>query len=231
MDEADLEPMGEEMDPMMEDDMMEKMKEEMEKMDDEVDMSGNHSQLTEQDKSFDLALSAEVDYSFCFQFMLCMIAICVGLLQGYQVGIIAGTELFFGKEYKGINHAVDTDNDEPPSTQDREFFVSFFSLGAALGSFFGCLVADWIGRKWAAIIGNVFIAAGFIIIIVGNDMIAGFAGRFVSGIGQGIQSFAIPLYLNEVGTNRYNKIIEAFFTLSMGGGMILGLNLAIPFRN
>ena len=65
-----------------------------------------------------------------------IIAVCTGLLQGYQVGLIAGTELFLGEEMKGISIGDDSDGAEA-STQDREFFVSFFSLGAALGSLFG----------------------------------------------------------------------------------------------
>jgi hypothetical protein len=37
--------------------------------------------------------------------------------------------------------------------------------------------------------------------------------------------------LNEVGTQAYNKIVVAFFSLFTGAGMIAGLNLAIPFRH
>lgn len=81
------------------------------------------------------------------------------------------------------------------------------------------------------IIGDTIIAAGFIIIILTQGVFGGFFGRFVSGFGQGIQSFTIPLYLNEVGTASYNKIVTAFFTLFTGGGMIAGLNLAVPFRH
>lgn len=104
-------------------------------------------------------------------------------------------------------------------------------MGAAFGAIFGSQFADWFGRKWTVIVSDIFIAAGFVIIIFADSIWVGWVGRFVSGIGQGIASFGIPLYLNEVGTSRYNKIITAFFTLFTGGGMITGLNLAIPYRH
>lgn len=104
-------------------------------------------------------------------------------------------------------------------------------MGAAIGALFGGQLADWIGRKWMTVLGDVFIAAGFIVIILTNGVFGGFFGRVVSGFGQGIISFTIPLYLNEVGTPAYNKIVTAYFTLFTGAGMIGGLNLAIPFRH
>lgn len=59
----------------------------------------------------------------------------------------------------------------------------------------------------------------------------GFIGRTITGLGSGFQSFAIPLYLNEVGNPRWNKVVTACFTLFTGVGMLTGLNLAIPFRH
>jgi hypothetical protein len=56
-------------------------------------------------------------------------------------------------------------------------------------------------------------------------------GRAVTGIGSGLQSFAIPLYLNEVGNPKWNKVIIACYTLFTGVGMLTGLNLCIPFRH
>ena len=81
------------------------------------------------------------------------------------------------------------------------------------------------------VLGDLIIGVGFIIVIIAPGIFAGFIGRFVSGFGQGITSFTIPLYLNEIGTAKYNKIVAAFYTLFTGGGMILGLNVAVIFRH
>jgi MFS family permease len=74
-------------------------------------------------------------------------------------------------------------HEEKPSTQEREFFVSFFALGAAVGALFGGQLADLVGRKWMTIIGDVIIAGGFLIIILTNGIFGGFFGRVVSGLG------------------------------------------------
>lgn len=185
--------------------------------------------LTEGDLEYQVLAERSPSYSCCFQFGLYVMAMIAGLLQGYQIGIIAGTELLLGDEYAGINIADVAE--EKPDRQEREFFISFFSLGAAIGALGGAALADAIGRKWATLVGNTLIAIGFVIVILAPDVLWGFVGRFVSGIGQGIQSFSIPLYLNEVGTASYNKIVAAMFTLFTGAGMITGLNLAVPFRH
>lgn len=70
---------------------------------------------------------------------------------------------------------------------------------------------------------------GFILIIISGGILGGIFGRFVAGIGQGINSFAIPIWLCEVGRSTYTKIIMAVFQSFSSGGILLGLNLCIPF--
>lgn len=163
-----------------------------------------------------------------------LVAITAGILQGYQIGIIAGIELFLPDEYKGITIDDGDGNSHMeggPSTKDREFFVSFYALGAAFGTLFGGNLCDWAGRRNVAIFGDAVISLGFIVIIFTNAINVGWVGRGVAGVGSGIQSFAIPLYLNEVGNPKWNKVIIAMFTLFTGIGMLTGLNLSIPFRH
>lgn len=185
--------------------------------------------LTEGDLEYKILELREAKFDCCFQFNLYIIAIIAGLLQGYQIGIIAGTELLIGDEYTGLE--VGEYHEEKPNTQEREFFVSFFALGAAIGALLAGQMADWLGRKWMTVVGDAIIGVGFIIVILSDGIFGGFFGRFTSGIGQGVTSFTIPLYLNEVGTAKYNKIVAAFFTLFTGTGMIVGLNVAEILRH
>lgn len=161
--------------------------------------------------------------------MLWLISILAGIIQGFQIGAVAGTELTIGDEYSGID--VGDYHEAHPNTQERELFVSLYALGAASGALFGGQACDSIGRKTVTIIGTLLISAGFIIIIIGQGIAAGFLGRLVGGVGQGIVSFSIPLYLSEVGTNDFNKIIMALMSLFSGAGMLGGLNLSVPFQH
>lgn len=79
--------------------------------------------------------------------------------------------------------------------------------------------------------GDGFVATGFIFIILTDGIFAGFFGRFISGFGQGLTSFSIPMYISELGALQSNKMICAIFTLASGCGMVFGLNIAIPLRH
>lgn len=134
-------------------------------------------------------------FNCCFVFSLYVLAITAGLLQGYQVGIIAGLELFVKDEYRDINQKVES--------RERELFVSLFSLGAAFGSLFAGEISDAIGRKWIILLGDTLVGAGFIVIVFSKKVWVGYIGRIVSGFGSGFLSFVIPVYLGEVGPPKW----------------------------
>lgn len=174
-------------------------------------------------------MARDIKFSCCFQFMLWLISMLAGIIQGFQIGAVAGSELSISDEYSGAN--IGDLHEAKPNTQEREIFVSIYALGAAAGALFGGQACDSLGRKTVTIIGTSLIAMGFIIIIISQDICSGFIGRLVGGIGQGIISFSVPLYLNEVGSQSFNKIIVAVMSLFQGTGMLGGLNLAIPFQH
>jgi len=118
-----------------------------------------------------------------------LVAITAGILQGYQIGIIAGLELYIPDEYKGVTIGEDgseTSGTTGTSTKEREFFVSFYAIGAAFGTFFGGQLCDSFGRRNIAIFGDFIIAGGFLVIIFTEMISLGFLGRVISGLGSGI---------------------------------------------
>ena len=143
--------------------------------------------LTDEEKyQFKGKMTGEGDYSNWFQFAMYMVAISAGILQGYQIGIIAGLELYIPDEYKGIvvgEDGSETTGTNGTSTKEREFFVSFYAIGAAVGTFFGGQLCDTFGRRNITIFGDFIIAGGFLIIIFTQMISLGFIGRTVSGLG------------------------------------------------
>ena len=138
-------------------------------------------------------------YNCCFVFCVYILSITAGLLQGYQVGIIAGLELFIKDEYKDMAEKVES--------HERELFVSLFSLGAAFSSLFAGSISDYIGRKWVIIAADIFIGAGFLVIAFCPYLWCGLLGRVLSGIGSGLLSFIIPVYLEEMGPPGHTNIV------------------------
>jgi len=82
-----------------------------------------------------------------------------------------------------------------------------------------------------AILGNLIIGGGFFVIILTETISLGWIGRSITGLGSGVLSFAVPLYLNEVGSQEYNKLVIACYTYFTGVGMFGGLNFAILVRH
>ena len=158
-------------------------------------------------------------FSCGFIFWLLVLSCISGTLVGYQQGIIAGSELFLKDEYEGI------------TTQEREFFVSFYALGAFAGTLIGGYMSDRWGRKGSMVIADVFICGGLLWISFIPNMYLGFVGRIITGFGSGISSFAVPMYISEIVPDKYNKKLVAAYGCFSSAGLVGGLNLAIPFRH
>lgn len=110
-------------------------------------------------------------------------------------------------------------------------FVALFSLGAAFGSLFAGEVSDAIGRKYIILLGDSLVGAGFLIIVFGKKVWVGYIGRLISGCGSGFISFVVPVYLGEVGPQKWTKLSQSIFGFASGIGIIGGLDLAIPYRH
>ncbi|WVR07320.1 hypothetical protein IAU60_004361 [Kwoniella sp. DSM 27419] len=81
------------------------------------------------------------------------------------------------------------------SDWNKEAITSSTTLGALLGGLLAGSLSDYTGRKLVIVLANaVFIAAGSV-----NTMIT---GRFVVGLGVGLASCIVPLYIGEIAPSR-----------------------------
>ena len=73
---------------------------------------------------------------------------------------------------------------------------------ALLGAFFGALIAgplsDWVGRKPIIIASSTLFAVGAGIMAAAPYVYVLMVGRIVVGLGVGVASMIIPVYLSEV---------------------------------
>jgi MFS family permease len=108
-----------------------------------------------------------------------------GLLFGYDTGVISGAILFLK-------------NDFAMSTFDLEMIVSGVLVGAALGSFVGGRLADLYGRRGLLFVTAVIFAAGAVICGAAPSVLVLIAGRIIVGLGIGLASGTVPVYISEV---------------------------------
>ena len=73
---------------------------------------------------------------------------------------------------------------------------------AQLGAFFGSLVAgplaDRIGRKPVILLADVLFTVGAIVMAIAPEIYVLMIGRIIIGLGVGIASMIVPIYLAEV---------------------------------
>src|SRR6202790_1088007 len=108
-----------------------------------------------------------------------------GLLFGYDTGVISGAELFLK-------------NDFTLSTFALEVIVSGVLAGAAVGAMLGGRLADPFGRRRLLIVTAIIFGVGAIVCAAATSPVILIVGRIVVGLGIGLSSGTVPVYISEV---------------------------------
>ena len=141
-------------------------------------------------------------------FLLITIPALGSLLHGFEIGIISGAMAAVVKDI------------ELTSFQQSLMVGSVF-FGGAISILFGGKLADCYGRRFTLQVGSVLTLVGLIMAgaAIGYDSLL--TGRLLQGLGVGLITFVIPLYLTESmpAANRGKGTSSVQFFLS--GGIVL----------
>lgn len=115
-----------------------------------------------------------------------------GFLFGYDTGVISGALPYLRDDLLA------------PQTSDKhklawlqELIVSAAVLGAGMGSAVGGWFSDRLGRKEVLLVGDVFFTVGALLMAVASTANALIAGRAFVGLGVGLASVTVPVYIAE----------------------------------
>ena len=122
---------------------------------------------------------------------------------GYDTGIIAGAQLYLKDTWPEI------------TVIERSLVVSLALLGAFFGSLLAGPLSDGFGRKIIIIFSDLLFVAGSIIMAFSTTIIMLMVGRFVVGLGVGIASMIIPVYLSEVSPISTRGAVVACFIVAV----------------
>jgi SP family galactose:H+ symporter-like MFS transporter len=131
-----------------------------------------------------------------------------GLLFGYDTGVISGAELFFK-------------NDFTLSTFALEVIVSGVLAGAAVGALAGGRLADLFGRRLLLIVTAIIFAAGAVICAAATSPAMLIVGRIIVGLGIGLSSGTVPVYISEVSPADARGWTVSLFQLAITIGILL----------
>jgi MFS transporter, SP family, galactose:H+ symporter len=131
-----------------------------------------------------------------------------GLLFGYDTGVISGAELFFK-------------NDFTLSIFELEVIVSGVLAGAAVGALGGGRLADLFGRRLLLIVTAIIFAAGAVICAAATSPAILIVGRIIVGLGIGLSSGTVPVYISEVSPADARGWTVSLFQLAITIGILL----------
>jgi MFS transporter, SP family, galactose:H+ symporter len=142
-----------------------------------------------------------------FVYMAAVIAALGGLLFGYDTGVISGAELFFSKDFT-------------LSTLALELIVSVVLAGAAVGALLGGRLADIFGRRRLLIVTAIIFIAGAILCAGATSPTMLIVGRVIVGLGIGLASGTVPVYISEVSPAEARGWQVSLFQLAITLGIL-----------
>src|ERR1700690_4104784 len=131
-----------------------------------------------------------------------------GLLFGYDTGVISGAELFLKNDFSLSVFAL-------------EVIVSGVLAGAAIGALAGGRLADIFGRRTLLIATAGIFAAGAILCAAAPSLAILIAGRIIVGLGIGLSSGTVPVYISEVAPADARGWTVSLFQLAITIGILL----------
>jgi SP family galactose:H+ symporter-like MFS transporter len=141
-----------------------------------------------------------------------------GLLFGYDTGVISGAQLFFAKDFSLSTFAL-------------EVMVTGGLAGAAISALLGGRLADRFGRRSLLIVTAFIFAAGAIACAAAMSAPILFVGRVIVGVGIGLSSGAVPVYISEVSPPEARGWTVSLFQLSITVGILLAYLVDYAFVN
>ncbi|KAH7447460.1 hypothetical protein KP509_01G108000 [Ceratopteris richardii] len=136
---------------------------------------------------------------------------------GYHLGIMNGPLI-------SIAHELNFEGD----TILEGFVVSTFLVGAFIGSISGGVLADRIGRRRTFQLDMAPLILGTALSATSENVNVMIVGRFLVGIGIGVNAGLVPVYISEVAPTKYRGGLGSLCQIGTCLGLIAVLILGIP---
>lgn len=97
-----------------------------------------------------------------------------------------------------------------PSSSDKGLITAIFYAGQFIGfAFLAGPTNNRFGRRWAGFIGVVVLCIGAVFQTAATHLAMMVVGRIIAGLGTGVVSTSVPLYLSEVAPAQHRGLYVA----------------------
>ncbi|KAL7315677.1 hypothetical protein PS15m_004864 [Mucor circinelloides] len=161
-------------------------------------------------------LDVDIEKRTLFVYLL-VFCVCIGgFLFGYDTGVISGA-------------LQPIQSDFTMSTRQKEWIVGATTLGAIFGGFFAGLLSDRFGRKPLVLCAAAIFIVGSVLLTFAMSYAVLLSGRLVVGLGVGIASMIIPVYISEVAPKSFRGQLATLNTLVITFGQVMAYVVNIVY--
>src|SRR3712207_5776485 len=146
-----------------------------------------------------------------------MITATGGLLFGYDTGVISGALLFIRQDFA------------PLSPFMEGIIVSTLLVGAVAGAISGGPLSDRFGRRPTALLAAVIFGLGALAVAFAPSVAFIVFGRFLLGLGVGLASMIVPLYIAEIAPAARRGALVSLNQLMITIGILLSYIVGVIF--
>ena len=139
-----------------------------------------------------------------------------GMLYGYDIGVISGALIFIEKVM-------------PLSDAELSSIVAAVLGGGAIATLITGYLADKFGRRLMITIASAIFMLGVVMLLFSYDYTYLLASRLIQGVGVGIITIIIPLYLAESAPTAIRGRSVTVFQLFLTGGILLAFLVDLAF--
>ncbi|KAM9352661.1 proton myo-inositol cotransporter-like [Symphorus nematophorus] len=143
-----------------------------------------------------------------FIYVLAFFSALGGFLFGYDTGVVSGAMLLLKKEMN-------------LSTLWQELLVSSTVGAAALSALSGGSLNGWLGRRICILLASFIFSTGGIILSLAPNKVVLLVGRITVGLGIGIASMTVPVYIAEVSPPHQRGQLVTINSLFITGGQFI----------
>ncbi|XP_034031726.1 proton myo-inositol cotransporter-like isoform X3 [Thalassophryne amazonica] len=143
-----------------------------------------------------------------FVYLLTVFSALGGFLFGYDTGVVSGAMLLLKKEMN-------------LSALWQELLVSSTVGAAALSALSGGSLNGWLGRKICILVASFLFVVGSIVLGFAPDKTVLLVGRIIVGLGIGLASMTVPVYIAEVSPTDLRGQLVTINSLFITGGQFI----------
>lgn len=167
--------------------------------------------------------------------LLAAVAAIGGLVFGFDIGGAGGSFVMdgFKRQFGWIDSSGVAAKSEDAIAQEQGWINSILTLGAAFGAVPSGFIADAFGRKPCILASAAVFTAGASLQAMAfgapaNALATLYVGRFVGGIGIGMLSAVVPVYIAESAPEHARGMLSTLWQLAITTGIVLASLVNLP---